>query len=304
MKKLSLGLIVAGLVVLLVARDAWARGPRSGFRGGARPSTSRPGPGSRPASPPTPSRHGTNFHSPDLPDALGGTAVQGVRPQSEGTVRQGVHDFLGVDTGRIDAQHAVQDWIGSNPQPFTAEWYLDHPNAWKATHPYAGPATAAVTTAAVATWFATVPAYAGGTTTVVAGEEMDVSDPSSDVSYEDPADSPANAPTDTRQWMPIGIFAIMPEGQANATRMIQLAVARDGSLRGSHYDVLSEEVAEVRGTVDKEQLEATWRIGQAQTIAFTAPLDALTGPDGMVTVHLPNGGTTAWRTVRIEQPQP
>jgi len=209
--------------------------------------------------------------------------------------------LLGAPAGNGPLSSAIYQWTAAHPQPFSKAWYAQHPNAWKIAHPYAGPAAAAVTTAAIATWFA-VPATAGGYTTVVTegdtyvGDTYVTSEPSAAPNQDTHDASIANNPN---EWMDLGVFTLKPMDQANATRMLQLAVAKDGTLRGSHYDLLSEETDPIQGSVDKEQLEATWTIGNSHSVSFNAPLDELTKPVGNVMIHLPDGKTVPWVTERV-----
>jgi hypothetical protein len=86
---------------------------------------------------------------------------------------------------------------------------------------------------------------------------------------------------------------------ADATRVIHLFVDRNGAVRGSQFDLISEDVQTVQGTVTKSSLLATWTIGKGQTTVFEAALAELTKPEGAVTVRFADGKTATWKAVRV-----
>ena len=100
---------------------------------------------------------------------------------------------------------------------------------------------------------------------------------------------------DTTQWKPIGVYAFRSAKNAEATRLLQLAVSPEGVVRGSHYDLISGEVANVSGAVDKNQLRVSWTIGQEGKVVFECGLSELTKPNGQVTAYFPDGQTGAWQ---------
>lgn len=100
--------------------------------------------------------------------------------------------------------------------------------------------------------------------------------------------------------MQIGTFALRPTGQTATTRVVQLSVNRDGTVRGSHFDVISNGVQTVKGTVDKQNLQVSWTAGTGKVV-FRAPLEQLTKPQGNVTAQFPGETTASWQTVQVTQ---
>jgi hypothetical protein len=111
----------------------------------------------------------------------------------------------------------------------------------------------------------------------------------------DLAQSGAVEVPDTTQWKPIGVYAFRSLKNSEATRLLQLAVSPEGIVRGSHYDLISGETANVSGAVDKNQLRVSWTIGAAGKVVFECGLSELTKPDGQVTAYFPDGQTGAWQ---------
>jgi hypothetical protein len=202
-------------------------------------------------------------------------------------------------TQRQTAQQAASQWASQAHQPFTPAWYADHPNAFKVTHPYANEAVAGAVAVGLARWLA-VPAAA------LAVSSSGGSDTASATPTEtQPTDAPANgtdpsAPTSVApvasdgQWMTIGVFALKPQGETDATRTVHLAVNPEGAVRGSHYDLLSDGVESIQGTVNKADLRISWSIGKKPGAVFEAPLAELTKPVGQLTAKFPGGKTSSW----------
>ena len=278
-----LGVAVAvGLGVSLMAADACdARGPRGRAAGGA----ARAGAAARGRSPLPAARGAMTAGRPSR--AIGAAGFH--RPG--GPIRAGA-SFSATAGGFSTAFNAA---VGG-PKPFSPSWYAQHPNAWHATHPHARPTAVALTAVGVTRWLTAAPA---GTTVV--GESAE---------YAEPADSGSNVADeslvaaiddDGRQWLPIGVFSLHPAGQPAATRVMQLSVGRDGRLRGSHFDLITNATVDVRGHVDSSGSQATWTIGPGGRVVFEASLEELTGPTGRVTVRYPDGQTGQWQVSRVEQ---
>jgi hypothetical protein len=261
MKKLARGVVLVCLAAGLAAEGAFAR---PGGRGGMRPGGA-PGRGTGAAG---------AWHPAD--SAWSGPARgSGLLPQAGGIDRHGqpprVDDYRRFFDGqRPEGGHqpaqrrqaTAYGWANPAQRPFTPAWYADHPKAWQATHPHAD-VVAAAGAVGLARWLAVSSVWVGGQT--------------------------------------VGEFALGPEGRGDATRVIRLLVSQDGVVRGSHYDLISEEVQEVRGAVDKKELRIAWRIGPSGKVVFQAPLGELTNAEGRLTAYFPDGKRATWRAVRVEE---
>jgi hypothetical protein len=308
MKKLARGVVLVCLAAGLAAEGAFAR---PGGRGGMRPGGA-PGRGTGAAG---------AWHPAD--SAWSGPARgSGLLPQAGGIDRHGqpprVDDYRRFFDGqRPEGGHqpaqrrqaTAYGWANPAQRPFTPAWYADHPKAWQATHPHAD-VVAAAGAVGLARWLAVSSVWVGGQT-VIYSDDMtpattDSVPASQPPSYETSsaastwADSAGHAAEDGR-WMTIGEFALGPEGRGDATRVIRLLVSQDGVVRGSHYDLISEEVQEVRGAVDKKELRIAWRIGPSGKVVFQAPLGELTNAEGRLTAYFPDGKRATWRAVRVEE---
>ena len=228
-----------------------------------------------------------------------------------GKAATSVQDFLGTTparpktTGTPWATGALSLYA-TGPQPFTPAWYREHPNAWKVTHPNAD-TWAAATAVGLATWLAVASVPVSGP--VVVGEPASVG--TSEAAVEDQSSAAEEAEAlvqagaasvaDDTQWMQIGVFGLSPQGVPQATRMVQLAISREGVLRGVHHDLISEQTESLHGKVDKQTLRAAWSVGEKSQVVFEAPLGDLTRPTTPVTLHFPNGQYASWQLTQSAQ---
>ncbi len=303
MKRDLAGLVVAGVLGWFLAGEAIAQRGRGGGRGG-------PGPGRGIGGAPHPG-----------PGRIGGGPEAGPRSAGAGEKRPAGTALFDRAGDRAPhpavANHNIHNWNNLARHPFTPAWYAAHPNAWRWTHPYADLWVAA-TAVGLASWLS-VPYVPTGTSTVIyEGPTTVVNEESGQATI-----PPEQPPTETAdnvnrdafalakrgqtdvpkdaEWMPLGVFSLRPTGQQDSTRVIQLAVSREGIVRGSQFDTLTEDTANVQGAVDKKSLRIAWTIGSKTGAAFEAALGDLTRPQSSVTVHFPDGKSTAWEMVTIEK---
>ncbi|NQU26301.1 MAG: hypothetical protein HQ567_33875 [Candidatus Nealsonbacteria bacterium] len=239
---------------------------------------------------------GPNIPSPTIRRPESGTTVRppvSIPNPVSGTLQ----GHLGV---RPPAAIGAAGWINAPHQPFTPAWYTQHPKAWQFAHPHADAAVAA-TAVGVTRWLA----VSGSSTTVyesgIVTEQGTGEVGTGEVSVEAEAAYPAQgAADDDGQWMPIGTFALRPAGQTATTRVVQLSVHHNGTVRGSHFDVIGNGVQTVQGTVNKQNLQVSWTAGTGKVV-FRAPLGELTKPQGNVTAQFPGETTARWQTVQVTQ---
>ena len=104
-------------------------------------------------------------------------------------------------------------------------------------------------------------------------------------------------PKDTKL-LPLGVYSIAPQGHIEASAMLQLAITKDGILRGSYYDLLSNEDHQVQGAVDKKTQRVAWTIGPKGKVLFETSLANLTQDKGPLSVHYEDGESRPWTIAR------
>lgn len=114
------------------------------------------------------------------------------------------------------------------------------------------------------------------------------------------------ATAEQMDWSPLGVFALMGQNESQGSRLLQLAINRDGILSGTYYNQQSGTAHPVAGRVDKRTQRAAWAFadGQNEEVVFETSLYSLTASDSSMMVHFGPGADAAevWRMVRLEQP--
>lgn len=280
---------------------AGPRGPS--FPGGAGPGAGSAGPG-----------QGRVIDAGPRPDAGRPTeqsrAIDG--PRADGPAGRGsVEDFIGAKPaakaksttaqGRVDSMQAS---LQGRTQPFTSNWYAEHPGAWQYTHPSAG-WWGVAGTAGLAAWLgysigSSSSSAVAATTATATATESTVAASSAGAAASTPGEPSAEPPADL-EWMPLGVFATGPKGTADAHIYLQLAVSRKGEIKGNYYDAVSDATQVVTGAIDRETRKAAWKVGKGAT--FETTLEALTQTPSDVTMKT-GAATQTWELVQMQQPKP
>ncbi|MEZ6073588.1 MAG: hypothetical protein R3C10_25755 [Pirellulales bacterium] len=106
------------------------------------------------------------------------------------------------------------------------------------------------------------------------------------------------------EWMPLGTFAVSAhEKEDEPSRVIQLAVNKDGIVSGTLYNTETDEAQTVLGQVDKETQRVAFRIGESDDIVVETGLYNLTEDDVPVMVHFGPDKVEYWLLVRLDEPE-
>jgi hypothetical protein len=309
--------LVCAVSVGLVAGESQAR--PGGGKGGGRPGGARSGAAARGSNPRGTNNFGGGSKLGNVPN-LGGSSNFGSLPNlDKPTVRGGVSAGPLGNVGAVNSLNKLQTAnqgsrvgaarnqtsqlqasFASTNEPFSPAWYADHPNAWQSTHPHAD-AWAAASIGTAAAWLG----IAAGYPTYYTGETdsdddaQDGDDTSSDDSSQLAARGAAEVGSDT-QFMPLGVYALGPANQNDATAVVQLSVSQNGILRGSYCDLVSDQGQTVYGAVDKQSQRVAWTVGDNGNVVFQTTLASLTGPSGPVSLLFAGGDTRQWTLARFE----
>jgi hypothetical protein len=210
---------------------------------------------------------------------------------------------------------------------FGRDWYRRYPNAWWARG-FAAGYWAACTWPAINTWFGvawapigydygnnityvdndvyldgqpiatTADYYQSAVDLAQTGEQADIP------SEQPPADGdPQAAATDqaNAQWLPLGVFEAIPNGEKSSKMTFQLAVNRDGIIRGNYFNTGDNNAQQVQGAVDKQTQRVTWVVADRKNIIFDTGLYNLTKDETTMLVHEGPDKTLQWTLVRLKQ---
>jgi len=106
------------------------------------------------------------------------------------------------------------------------------------------------------------------------------------------------------EWMPLGVFAVTPDGKADANVTVQLAVTKDGVIGGTAFDPHGGTAYNIQGTVDKRSQRAVWSYHDDgnQRIVMETSIYNLTQPEATGMVHYSPTDMRVVELVRLQQP--
>jgi hypothetical protein len=197
---------------------------------------------------------------------------------------------------------------------FHPGWYAAHPGCWVAAGWAAGAAWAIPTYASIAGYcglnVAAAPDYDYGSTVVVQnnnvymnGNDVETADQFAQQAT-DIATQGINAnPPASDEWKPLGVFALVQGDEKTSNNIFQLAVNKNGIIRGNYYDGLTDATTPVYGSVDKRTQRAAWTIGKSTDRVFDAGLYNLAQSECPCLLHLGTQTTKQLLLVRMEQPK-
>ncbi len=88
------------------------------------------------------------------------------------------------------------------------------------------------------------------------------------------------------EWLPLGIFAVVAsEDQTQTDKIVQLALNKEGVIRGNYHDLLADKVTPVAGAVDKQTQRVALRIEGNDQVLVETGLYNLTNDEAPVLVH-------------------
>ena len=211
---------------------------------------------------------------------------------------------------------AGQGWCYGN-HIYTAGWCGAHPWAWT---PVGYGAAAWVAAAWTPAAWVNVGAWLGDGTTTAYGYNY-----GSDIVYQDGnvyyggqsagtalayydgaatlADSAVNAaPPADPQWLPLGVFGLMEENKKTPNMVFQLAVDKNGVIRGNYFDQVTQTNQSVTGAVDKKTQRVAWRVSGSKGLVVETGLYNLTQDQSTALVHYGPDRTEQELLVRMKQP--
>jgi hypothetical protein len=193
-------------------------------------------------------------------------------------------------------------------------WYADHPNAWAAAGWDARRVWTPATWAAAGAWCgfnSTAPVYYNyGSNVTYQGDNVYVGGQDVGTSQEyyqgaqslASAGSEADAPSDSSDWMPLGVFSFSRNANTASNVTIQLAVNKEGVIRGNYTDTDTHKTQLIQGSVDKSTQRVAFTVGDNTTNIVETGLYNLTKDEAPALIHFGSDRTEQWLLVRLKQP--
>lgn len=107
---------------------------------------------------------------------------------------------------------------------------------------------------------------------------------------------------DASDWLPLGVFTLVENGQAQPSLVFQLAVNKAGTLRGNCSKPDEQFVGAVSGAVDKDKQRVAWTVGDDTQTVYETGLYNLTRDETPALIHRGADKTEQWLLVRMKQP--
>ena len=100
-------------------------------------------------------------------------------------------------------------------------------------------------------------------------------------------------------WMPLGVFGLLPPGTAKYAASIQLAVNQNGEVRGYAIETATRSIREVAGRMDRSTKRLAWTFPGDGANKFETSAANLLAGESLVNVYNPVAGTmAAWQLIR------
>ena len=113
---------------------------------------------------------------------------------------------------------------------------------------------------------------------------------------------PAN-PDEATEWLPLGTFAVaMSVDDKDPTRVIQLAVDREGIISGTMYNKETDQTYAVQGRVDKATQRVAFTIGDSNEVVFETGIYNLTQQQTPLLAQ-GDGRTETYLLLRLDPPK-
>lgn len=122
--------------------------------------------------------------------------------------------------------------------------------------------------------------------------------------YESEADQIAESvqpPEEADQWMPVGVFAIVPQGTSEVDVTVQLAVSKNGAVAGTYFNKDGNISLPLQGAIDQSKQRVAWKVGEEDPITMETGLDSLTRDKSTVIIYFENGVSETWDMLRVDE---
>lgn len=113
----------------------------------------------------------------------------------------------------------------------------------------------------------------------------------------------AKADPKTEEFQPLGVFAMVGEGETKSTNIFQLAVNKDGVIRGEYYNATTDTTEAVFGSVDKKTQRAAWTVADRKSPVYEVGIANLTRDETTMMLHYSKDNSQQFTLVRLEKPE-
>ncbi|MFM7116643.1 MAG: hypothetical protein ACKO0N_08425 [Planctomycetota bacterium] len=113
----------------------------------------------------------------------------------------------------------------------------------------------------------------------------------------------AGEQTENEEWLPLGVFAVIASAeQKDSQQIVQLAVNKEGAIRGNFHNQETDEVTPVVGSVNKENQRVALKLQGNDKLLVETGLYNLTNDECPVLVHYSPEEQEQLTLIRLHQP--
>lgn len=242
----------------------------------------------------------------------GGVAVRGGRGAVAGHTTRAVAASTRRGSAAVVRHNVYGGHVGYRSW-FGAGWYGAHPGAWRARRWTAATVWAVASWRTLAGYWPWVSSqaydYSYGSTVVYEGDTVYYDSrpvATAEEYYEqagDIAEQGSEKVSDEHDWQSLGVWAMVQGDQTESNKILQLAVNKDGVIRGNHFDALTETTLPIQGAVDKKTQRAAWTVGENTEVVYETGIYNLTREETEMLLHFGKDSTQQWSLVRLEAPE-
>ena len=105
------------------------------------------------------------------------------------------------------------------------------------------------------------------------------------------------------QWQSLGVYALTRSDEKNPSNFINLALNKDGVVRGTYYNAVTDSNLKVSGQLDKKTQRVAWTVDGKKNPVYEAGLNNLTQDQTTILVHQNGGKVEQMMLVRVNDPE-
>jgi hypothetical protein len=219
--------------------------------------------------------------------------------------------YVGVNTLRTQGVAVRRSFVHYNC--FTPTWYRTHVHCWRPVAWTAAVFWAGATWATVATtcgYPAEPVVYDYGSTVVYEDNRVYYNGDPVATAEEYATQATTIATTgleaevsEKQEWVSLGVFGMVQGEEQDANKIFQLAVNKEGVIRGTYYDALGDMEFAVSGSVDRKSQRAAWIVGDRKETVYETGIGNLTEAETTMLVHFGKDRTQQWTLIRLDAPE-
>ncbi len=108
-------------------------------------------------------------------------------------------------------------------------------------------------------------------------------------------------PPKDSKWLALGVFSAIRGDEKKSDMLMQLAVDKEGTVRGSYYNTGDKNSQPIDGAVDTKTQRIAWVVADRKNIVFDTGIYNLTKEETPILVHFGQDKTEQWTLVRLKQ---